>query len=619
MQETHNLVAVLPEEYDAESLKSISGVAYSGGVMPQGYGDVIVDLTGVSFAPQIPLLYNHINSPEHRLGEVKARVEDGKILIDGSIETMSPQAQSVIEAGQRIKWQLSIGARGEEVLLIRDGESTNVNGIEVSGPLYVYKKCVIREVSVVAVGADEETEMRIAAALKLDNQVPQVTTNKKEESMENETKEITAAQVELDRIAQLRALLSEEQPKAMNDFITASIGDGSGVDDVKRTLTLMSKMIEKTPNICTTTIEKPKMNDCKILSAALMQSAGVSENTILKTVGEQTLEAAQGLKGIGLRDTIIRAARAAGVDCMTYSGDKLVQAAYNTSTLSNLFGSVINAVLLDAFKQQEQGWREYCKIGSLSDFKQTTYYRVDGFGALKELANGGEIKALNLKESSATNQIKTYAGNFKVTRQDIINDNLGALRDLPAKFGRGVGLTIAKVVTSVLESNPTVGGQRFFSQAHHNQFTGSSSALTAESLNAARVAFRRQLDANGNVINNRPAFIVVPPELEATAINLTQSLELTGAQSLQGNLNVISQYGLKVNVNPFLSSATGWYLVGDPNDVAAIQVDFLNGNETPTVSEAYSTVDIDGFGWKCLFDFGVAPMAYQAATHSAGV
>lgn len=620
MTDTKKLIAALPGEYEAEELKSISGVAYSGGVIGQPWGDVIIDLNGVEFADQLPLMYNHANSPEFRLGEVTASIVENKIVIQGAIDANAPRASSIIELGKRIHWQLSIGAEGKEVLALRDGEKYTVNDQEVTGPLYIYAKCLIREVSVVAIGADAETEMRIAAALSLTQEpsIPQSTTNEKENTMED-TQTINAAQVEMERITQLRAMLTDDKPQAMKDYITASIGDGSKVEDVQRTLTLMSKMIDSVPNIATTRIEKPKANDSKILSAALMQSAGVEEKTILKAVGEQALEAAQAYRGLGLRDAIVQSARSAGVDCLSYSGDRLVQAAYNTSGLSGLFGDVINAVLVDSFRQQEQGWREYCKVGTLSDFKKTNYYRVDGFGPLQEIANGGEIKAVNLKEATAQNQIKTYAGNFKITRQDIINDNLGALRDLPAKFGRGAGLTVARAVTAVLEGNPTVGGAKFFSTAHHNNFTGSSSALTAEALNNARVAFRRQLDANGNVVNNRPAFIVVPPELESTAINLTQSLELTGAQSLQGNLNVISQYGLKVNVNPFLSSATGWYLIGDPRDVAAIQVDFLNGNEIPMVSEAYSTVDVDGFGWKCLFDFGVAPMAYQSATYSAGV
>lgn len=611
------LTAQLGEVMTGEDLlKPITGIAYSGGVMGQPYGNVVVDLAGVSFAPQVPLMYNHYNEPEYRLGEVVCRIEDGKIVIDGAIDQTFNRGRNIVEAGKHIKWQLSIGASGEEVEYLPEEAEAVVNGNVVKGELFIYRKCIIREVSVVAIGADAETEMRIAASFNL-NPIPVVENQKKENEME-ETQKLTASEAEVERIAQLRAMLTDDKPKAMQDYITASIGDGSQVEDVKRTLNLMSKMIDNVPNIATSKVEKPQMNDNKILSAALMQSAGVNEATIIKKVGEQTLEAAQEYRGLGLKDAIIRAARGQGIDILSYSGDKLVQAAYNTSGLSGLFGDVINAVLVDSFRQQEQGWREYCKVGTLSDFKKTNYYRVDGFGALKEVANGGEIKAVNLKEATATNQLKTYAGNFKVTRQDIINDNLGALRDLPAKFGRGAGLTVAQVVTNVLESNPTVGGQRFFSSAHHNNFTGSTSALSADALNAARVAFRRQLDANGNVINNRPAFIVVPPELEATAINLTQSLELTGAQSLQGNLNVISQYGLKVNVNPFLSSQTGWYLIGDPRDVPAIQVDFLNGNEVPMVSEAYSTVDVDGYGWKCVFDFGVAPMAYQSATYSAG-
>ena len=52
----------------------VSGVAYSGGVMPQPFGDVVIDLYGIECAQQVPLMNSHRNTVWDKLGEVTAVV-----------------------------------------------------------------------------------------------------------------------------------------------------------------------------------------------------------------------------------------------------------------------------------------------------------------------------------------------------------------------------------------------------------------------------------------------------------------------------------------------------------------------------------------------------------------
>ena len=73
----------------------------------------------------------------------------------------------------------------------------------------------------------------------------------------------------------------------------------------------------------------------------------------------------------------------------------------------------------------------------MSDFKQVTSYRLNGAFAYDEIGPAGELKAGDVSEESFTNQVKTYGKMFSVTRQDIINDDLGALSALPTRIGRG--------------------------------------------------------------------------------------------------------------------------------------------------------------------------------------
>ena len=81
-------------------------------------------------------------------------------------------------------WQLSIGADVKECELVKG--SREVNGQEVEGPFYHIKKSTLREVSVVAVGADAHTNMKVNAKFNLVNQEGEAMNNK------SETKSVSA-------------------------------------------------------------------------------------------------------------------------------------------------------------------------------------------------------------------------------------------------------------------------------------------------------------------------------------------------------------------------------------------------------------------------------------------
>ena len=84
----------------------------------------------------------------------------------------------------RTDWQLSIGAEVLNSELVKDKRM--VNGQENSGPFFHIQKSVLREVSIVSVGADMSTRMKVAASFSL--------TPKEGEDMGNEkSPEISAS------------------------------------------------------------------------------------------------------------------------------------------------------------------------------------------------------------------------------------------------------------------------------------------------------------------------------------------------------------------------------------------------------------------------------------------
>ena len=165
----------------------VVGVAYSGGKMslPGWRHPVVVDLAGMEIPESVPLLTNHENKTDSRIGLISAAVRNNALEITGEIVSDSRDAADIIAQGKAgADWQLSIGADVKECELVKG--SREVNGQEVEGPFYHIKKSSLREVSVVAVGADAHTNMKVNAKFNLVNQEGEAMNNK------SETKRVSA-------------------------------------------------------------------------------------------------------------------------------------------------------------------------------------------------------------------------------------------------------------------------------------------------------------------------------------------------------------------------------------------------------------------------------------------
>ena len=185
----------------------VVGVAYSGGKMslPWWRHPVVVDLAGMEIPESVPLLTNHENMTDSRIGLISAAVRNNTLEITGEIVSDSRDAADIIAQGKAgADWQLSIGADVKECELVKG--SREVNGQEVEGPFYHIKKSTLREVSVVAVGADAHTNMKVNAKFNLVNQEGEAMNNK------SETKSVSAVSAPNDAVPPEKKPEPEQKP-----------------------------------------------------------------------------------------------------------------------------------------------------------------------------------------------------------------------------------------------------------------------------------------------------------------------------------------------------------------------------------------------------------------------
>ena len=240
---------------DEQSRFRVMGVAYSGGKMrlPGWSQPVVVDLSGMEIPEELPLLTNHENRTGSRVGIISARVEDSTLVVEGEILSTSGQAKGIVEQAKAgADWQLSIGAEVKEAELVRS--SREINGQLLSGPFYHIKQSILREVSIVAVGADVATRMKIAATFNL--------YGGKEMDFEKWLQEhgINATELDEDKKAKLKAafdngedppkLKPEQTKKTETKKVEASASEQNKQPDA-------NTVKAKTPETSTATAEDP--------------------------------------------------------------------------------------------------------------------------------------------------------------------------------------------------------------------------------------------------------------------------------------------------------------------------------------------------------------------------
>ena len=587
----------LPKQ-DGDKPVRCTGVAYSGGSFRQWWSALpcYVDLSGMRMAEQVCLMYDHDYDPECRLGVIEAK-NDGKTLtIDGEFDTGNPLAQSIIRSGRKFNWQLSIGAENVKVERVDEGTVETINGNTVNGPALVVRESVLREVSIVAIGADAKTSMEIRASLmapESDEHVVQAVAQA-EPAVEIEKHETTEEDIDM----------NEELNAKLN-----AITDG---------LTKLSERIEETekrietqasrpaPEICVRNTDDIAMAD--VLQAAVEQAMGVTPtDTKAADIADRKFHGQMGLKQL-----YTECAHAGGWNGYLNNGNlgeavSAIKASFSTVNLPGILSNAINKRIKAGWDYAEDSWRKIADITSVSDYKQFSTYVLNSKGDYEEVANGGTIPTGELAETGYSNQLKRYGLMFSIDEMDIINDDLNAINQRAFQFGRKASLKLNKVFWTLFQADTD------FFKAANNNVVASAGALSADSLAKLVKAFRKQTDVNGDILGYEPRILLVPAALEVEAQKLYDDAEIRDTTASKQYLTGNPWRGKFTPVaSAYLTSDDDYYLLADPTIAATMQVAFLNGQQAPVVESNPTNFDTFGISYRGKFSFGVAFMDTKA-------
>jgi len=317
---------------------------------------------------------------------------------------------------------------------------------------------------------------------------------------------------------------------------------------------------------------------------------------------------------------------ATGTDTRSLSRDEIIGRAmsvrsggmHTTSDFIGLLQGAGRRVLMQGYEAAQSPLKtRLSRSATMSDFRAKSMLKISDGGLLQKVNEHGEIKSTTRAESAEGYKLETYASMFSMSRQAIINDDLGAFADWNSMAGRMSALTENKLLFDLLTqssgSGPVMGEDsvRMFHSDHGN--LGTPAALSVDSLSAARTAMRKQTGFDGVTrINVQPAVLLVGPELETTAEKILATL----------NANTVAEQNpfgggkLELAVESQMDGI-GWYVFANPASVPVLEWAYLSGAPGPSVAVKDSW-EILGSSFRVSLDFGAGACDFRGVFRNEG-
>jgi hypothetical protein len=363
--------------------------------------------------------------------------------------------------------------------------------------------------------------------------------------------------------------------------------------------------------------ETDKRRDAVV--SALLVRAGVEQDAKVRAS-----MSANPFRGHKLLDLARASLQRANVRVDGMGQMEVVAAAFTqgTSDFPVLLENTMHKALQTAYARAALTWSRFCATGTVSDFRAHNRYRTGSFGALDAVNELGEFTNKTIPDGEKGTITASTKGNIiNLSRQAIINDDLGAFVGLASMLGRAAGRTVEADVYAMLALNAGLGpvmgdGLTLFHATHANIGTGA--AISMASIDADRVLMASQLDVSGNdYLDLRPAVLLVPIGLGGTARSINQAeYDPDTANKLQ-KPNVVNGLYRDIVDTPRLTG-TRRYSFCDATEAPVLEVAFLDGRQEPYL-EVQDGFDVDGARYKVRLDYGTAAVDYRGAVTNAGV
>lgn len=279
----------------------------------------------------------------------------------------------------------------------------------------------------------------------------------------------------------------------------------------------------------------------------------------------------------------------------------------STSDFARVLASGVAKLALQTYEAQASEHLAFTTAFEVQDFKPVTIPAADATGVeLELLGQNAEIArgaAILAAGNGAPVQLHTFARIVGISRQAVVNDDLGAFSNFVAGLGGSAARLEAQLVAAALEANPLMDdGAVAFDVAHGNI---EAAAISAEALGRAMAMLRNQRTAAGQLAGLRARHLV------------TSSGDEFAARVLLKDSGMADSIAVSVLAN---LPAGRWFLLADPKACPAIATLQLTGtNRKVSVEQQKAPTQADGAFVKVRCDTGATLLRRQGIVRGGTV
>jgi hypothetical protein len=324
----------------------------------------------------------------------------------------------------------------------------------------------------------------------------------------------------------------------------------------------------------------------------------------------------------GLRpsDMLLELAQARGERVGPRDRERLIARAFHSSSdFPLLLANAGNKMLEAGYAVASPSYRRFFARRRFNDFKAHSFLTAGDFPALAALREGGEITRGTISEKRELITPGTFARGVAVTRQMLVNDDLGAFADFGSMIGRRIAdwenATAYAVVNTASGDGPTLtegSAAVFGTGATRANKAGSGTTVTALALGAGFNGMKSQTSLDGLRLNIEPRFLVCSVIQEFVAAQFASSSVVpsapTSVNPFAARFEVISDANIPNN---------RWYLFADPAAAPVYVYGYVGDNEVPQVRVG-QPMGVDGTVVEVVHDFAVGAIDYRGGWFNSG-
>ncbi|BAK75812.1 peptidase U35 phage prohead HK97 [Pseudogulbenkiania sp. NH8B] len=344
-----------------------------------------------------------------------------------------------------------------------------------------------------------------------------------------------------------------------------------------------------------------------------------------RAFGGDLPEAARQYRGMNLTDMARACAEAAGANVRGLARSEIVELALNntrgygmhtTSDFPVILANEANRSMLQGYELAGQTFRPLVREVSAPDFKDVVKLRVGNQVELKEVTEAGEFEIGNLNDAESERyKLRTFGRIVNISRQVIINDDLGVFTDTAFGFGRSAANLESNLVWGLIINNQKLGDGKALFHAGHGNIAAAAAAVGIDAIDALDQLIGAQTEpGTGDDLNLYGKYILVPRTLRLAAqraIGFVSATEVDKLNPLAGQYQVIAEPRLTRN------SAARWYLAAGPESAPTIELAYLEG-QRGVYTTSREGFEVDGVQVKGRIDVGVGLMDYRWITTNPG-